>query len=54
MGPRVGLDAVAKREMSLHFPCWDSNLGIPGRSLVTITQQFYIYAFSDSVFAPAS
>jgi hypothetical protein len=34
MGPRVGLDAVARRKN--HGPCWESNRGGPLRSLVTV------------------
>jgi len=33
MGPRVGLDAVVRRETP--FPCRESNPGLPARSLVT-------------------
>jgi len=34
VGPRTGLNAVAKRKYSC--PCWESNPGRPARSLVTI------------------
>jgi hypothetical protein len=34
VGPRAGLDAVAKRKTL--YPCRDSNPGRPVRSLVTI------------------
>jgi len=36
VGPRAGLDSVAKRKESLHFPCRESNPGRPARSLVTL------------------
>jgi hypothetical protein len=36
MGPRAGLDAVAKRKKSHHCSCRELNSGRPTRSLVTI------------------
>jgi hypothetical protein len=36
MIPRAGLDAVAKRRKSHHYPRRELNLGRPARSLVSI------------------
>jgi hypothetical protein len=42
MGPRVGLDAVAKGKTSLHFPSRESMPGRPDRSLVTILTELLL------------
>jgi len=36
VGPRAGLDAIAKRTISHHCLCWELNPGRPARSLVSI------------------
>jgi len=36
VGPRVGLDAVAKRKMSLHFTFWKLSTDHQSRSLVIV------------------
>jgi hypothetical protein len=36
VGPKVGLDRLQKRHESLHCSCWESNVGHPACSLVTI------------------
>jgi hypothetical protein len=47
VGSRAGLDAVAKRNQSLHYPYRKSNPGRPVRSLVIILTELprfdYIY-----------
>jgi hypothetical protein len=36
MGPRAGLDAMAKRERPYHYPCWKLDPGRPLCNLVPI------------------
>jgi hypothetical protein len=37
VGPRAGLDVVAKRKIPC--PCWESSPGHPARSLVTVVTE---------------
>jgi hypothetical protein len=36
VGPRTGLDAVAKRKIKSHYTCRELNPGRPARSIVTV------------------
>jgi hypothetical protein len=42
VGPRVGLDAVAKSNKSHHCPCQELNSSRPARSLVTIPTELLL------------
>jgi hypothetical protein len=46
VGPRAGLDAVAKRKNLA--PCRESNLGHPSRSLVTVLTELLRFNSSSS------
>jgi hypothetical protein len=52
VGPRVGLDAVAKRKKSHCCPCRESNSGRPACSLISILTELplilNVLAFSNS------